>query len=231
MTEEQSTRGAGLTNKKVLEAALEVADAEGLQALSFRRVAARLGVTPMALYRYVASKEELLVGVGDLVLSELELPQAPKDEWRDQLRAVARSFRTCLISHPSTVPIFLGRPLFTPAATRTADAMLGLLRRAGFSPEQAVLLYQQVARFVLALVMLETGSGPDASEDERHERLQTARITFERLPPTEYPHLVEAAPFLVSSYKADSAFESGLDFLIAGLDGLRPRRGKADASG
>ena len=227
VTQEQPTRGAGLTREKVLAAALELADAEGLETLSFRRLATVFGVTPMALYRYVAGKEELLVGVGDLVLSQLELPQAPEDEWRDQLRAVARSFRTCLTSHPSAIPIFLGRALFTPAATRTADAILGSLRRAGFPPEQAVLLYQQVARFVLALVMLETGARPDASEDERRERMQMARITFETLPPGEYPHLVEAAPFLTSSYDADEAFESGLDLLIAGLDRLRPQSGDA----
>src|SRR5262249_2707929 len=105
----------------------------------------------------------------------------------------------------------LSRPLFTPAGMRTADALLGLFRLAGFSTEQAVLRYQQVPRYLLALVMLETGSGPELSGEERRERARVARITFETLPPDQYPHLVEAAPELAFPFDPERAFESGLD--------------------
>jgi len=97
------------------------------------------------------------------------------------------------------VSIFLSRPLFTPAGLRTADA-LGLFRDAGFSAEQAVLLYQQVARYLLALVMLGTGSGHELTAEERRERARVARITFETLPADQYPNLIEAAPELASPY-------------------------------
>jgi TetR/AcrR family tetracycline transcriptional repressor len=184
----------------------------------------------MALYRYVANKEALLEGLGDLVLGQIELPQAQKADWRRELRAAARSFRAHLIAHPAALPIFLTRPLFTPAATRTAEAMLGLLRGAGFPPEQAVLLYQQLVRFLLALVMLETGSGPGLSDDERREKERVARITLETLPPDEYPHLVEAAPHLAGRYDPERAFEAGLDLLVAGIERLRPRKGSRPSS-
>ena len=224
MADEKTTRGAGLARAKVLAAALEIADAEGLDALTFRRLAARLDVTPMALYRYVANKEALLDGLGDIVLSELELPK--QGDWDTQLRSVARSFRACLTAHPAAIPIFLSRPLFTPAATRTADAMLGIFSRAGFAPEQAVLLYPQFARFLIALVMVENESGADSVEDESTDEMRGARETLETLSPDEYPHLIEAAPLLMRPPPPDAAFESGLDLLIAGLDGLRPTTGK-----
>jgi hypothetical protein len=178
----------------------------------------------MALYRYVESKEALLDGVGDLVLSMLELPNSQAGDWREQLRATARSYRSLLVAHPAAVPIFLSRPLFTPAGMRTADALLGLFRRAGFSTEQAVLRYQQVARYLLALVMLETGSGPELSAEERRERARLARITFETLPPDQYPHLVEAAPELAFPFDPERAFESGLDLLLAGLEHMLTAR-------
>ncbi len=167
------------------------------------------------------SKEALLDGIGDLVLSKLELPNPHTGDWREQLRAAAHSFRSQLVAHPAAVPIFLSRPLFTPAGMRTADALLGLFRRAGFSTEEAVLRYQQVARYLLALVTLETGSGPELTAEEREERARVARITFETLPPDKYPHLVEAAPELASPYDPERAFESGLDLLLAGLERMQ----------
>jgi TetR/AcrR family transcriptional regulator, tetracycline repressor protein len=222
MTEEKKIRGVALSREKVLAAALAIADADGLDALSFRRLASDLGVTPMAFYRYVDDKEALLGGIADLVLSKLELPEPRTGDWREQLREVARSLRSLLVAHPAAVPIFLSRPLVTPAGIRAADAVLGLFLRAGFSPEQAVLLYRQFTRFLLALLMLETEGGPELTPEQRREQARLARITFETLPPEEFPHLVEAAPQFAAPHDPERAFESGLDLLIAGLEGLRP---------
>jgi AcrR family transcriptional regulator len=222
MADEASVRGAGLNREKVLAAALAIADAEGLEALSFRRLATHFDVTPMALYRYVESKEALLDGIGDLVLSKLVVPTSQAGDWREQLRATAHSLRSQLVAHPAAVPVFLSRPLLTPAGMRTADALIGLFRHAGFSAEQAVLRYQQVARFLLALIVLETNSGPNLSADERRERARVGRITFETLPSGRFPHLVEAAPHLASPYDPERAFESGLDLLLAGLEHMLP---------
>jgi AcrR family transcriptional regulator len=217
---EQRGRGAGLSREKVLAAALAIADAEGLDALSFRRLAGHFDVTPMALYRYVESKEALLDGLGDLVLRELELPDDSTTDWREALRAVARSFRRLLIAHPAAVTIFLRRPLFTPAGMRAADAVLGVFRRADFPLEQAVLLYQQFVRFLLALVMLETERGPELTAEEQRERERVMHLTFGTLSSQEYPNLVAAAPHVAAPYQPTHFFESGLDLLIAGLDRL-----------
>jgi AcrR family transcriptional regulator len=208
----------------VLTTALEIADAEGLDAVSFRRISAQLRVTPMALYRYVESKEALLDGLADRVLAQLDLPPSRTGDWRPQLRTAAHSFRRLLIRHPSVVPIFFSRALFTPAAIRTADSLLGLLRRAGFKPAEAVLRYQQVVRFLLALVMLELESSSSASESERREKERIVRITLETLPRDKFPNLVEAAPYLGGSVDAEEAFDAGLDLLIAGLQRGLPRK-------
>lgn len=216
---ERRQRGAGLDRGKVLSAALEIADAEGLDALSFRRLAAHFGVTPMALYRYVENKDALLDGIGDLVLGELQVPDpSGLGDWREDLRAVARSFRALLLEHPAAAPIFYSRPLFTPAALRTVEAMLGLLARAGFSPDEAVLRYQQVVRFLLSLVMLETSADPDVAVTDRDELERVKRLTFETLPRDRYPNLVAAAAYLATSPDPAQSFESGLELIVAGLE-------------
>ena len=219
MAEGRKVRGAGLSRDKVLAAALAIADAEGLDALSFRRLASDLGVTPMALYRYVDDKEALLDALGDLVLSEL--PEPPTGDWHKQLRAMARAFRAVLVAHAAIVPIFQSRPLLGPAGLRSANAVLGVFRRAGFSPEQAVLVYRQFVRFLLALIMLETETGPDLTPEQWREQARLARITFETLPPDEFPYLVEAAPHFAAPHNPGRAFETGLDLFIAGLEQRR----------
>jgi AcrR family transcriptional regulator len=219
MTERRRGRGAGLDREKVLEAALALANGDGLDAVSFRRLGARLGVTPMALYRYVRDKDELLDGIADLVLAELELPDEGGD-WRTALRAIARSFRSVLAAHPAVLPIVTSRPLFTPAGLRAANAALGVFRGAGFELGQAVLLYAQFVRLVLALVSLEAGSGKALGDDERRARAARTRLLLETLPADVYPHLVAAAP-LTEPYDPDRAFEAGLDLLIAGIEHAR----------
>jgi AcrR family transcriptional regulator len=212
-------RGAGLSRERVLAAALAVADADGLDALSFRRLAGDLGVTPMALYRYVESKEALLDGIADLVLDEL--PEPPAGDWRDQLRALARAFRAALVAHPALVPVFQSRPLVGPAGLRSANAGLGVFRGAGFPPGQAVLVYRQFVRFLLALITLETEAGADLTPEQWREQARLARITFETLPPEEFPHLVEAAPHFAAPHDPGRAFEAGLDLLVAGIEQRR----------
>jgi AcrR family transcriptional regulator len=213
-----SSGRVGLSRGQVLAAALATADAEGLGALSVRGLAARLGVTPMALYRHVDGKGALLDGIADLVLGELELPAEGPGDWRDRLRETARSLRAALVRHPAAAALLADRPLFTPAGARVADRMLGLFRGAGFSPERSALLYQQVARYLLALLLLETGGGPRLAAGERRERARSARAALRAFGADEYPHLAEAAPHLAAPYDPERAFESALDLLVAGLE-------------
>jgi AcrR family transcriptional regulator len=144
---------ARLTRDDVLDAGIELGDELGLEAVSLRAVAAELGVTPMALYRHVESKDDLLDGVADLLYAELDLPDGDEDWW-DALAGLARSTRRVLLAHPWAVPLF-ARPLAGPHAVALGDGLIETLRRAGFTAAQASELHEQLSGMVFALVALE----------------------------------------------------------------------------
>ena len=100
----------GLNRRTVVETALVIADEEGLGALTLRRLGSRLGVTPVALYRYVESKEDLLDAVADHVLGLIVIPN-DRIPWQEFLRRLARSAHTVLLQHPRTAPLYSARPL------------------------------------------------------------------------------------------------------------------------
>ena len=141
---------ARLDLESVVDCALALADDHGLDSVSLRRVANRLDVTPMALYRYVAGKEELLDALADRLYAELELP-AGNDDWWEELARLGRSTRRLLLAHPWAAPLF-ARPLAGPHARALDQAMQNGFRRAGFSAAEARELHDQLSNMVFALV-------------------------------------------------------------------------------
>ena len=208
-----------LNRELIVATSLGLADEEGLPALTLRRVARELGVTPMALYRYVASKDDLLDGVGDEVLGLIELPSAGSS-WQEQLRAVACSYRALLTRHPAALELVMTRTLVTPNALRVADGVLGILRRAGFDIEDAAAIYGQVARSLLALVFVETSARRQREGVGAEERARDVRLRLEALPVDEFEHVVAAAPHLGAPADWNRSFERGLDLLIGGVEAL-----------
>jgi AcrR family transcriptional regulator len=142
---------ARLTRDDVLGAGLELAAEFGLDAVSIRRVAERLGVTPMALYRHVASKDDLLDGMADVLYGELRLPGDAAADWWEALAALARSTRALLLGHPWAVPLF-SRPIAGPNGEALTTALQRTLRGAGFGAAEANELHHQLANIVFALV-------------------------------------------------------------------------------
>jgi AcrR family transcriptional regulator len=161
---------ARLDRGSVLRAGLELADQSGLGAVTLRRLADRLGVTPMALYRHVADKGDLLNGMADLLYAELDVPE-PEPDWWPGLAALARSVRRVLLAHPATAPLF-SRPLAGAHSVRLGEALLGTLRRAGFDPAEAEELHEQLSEMVFALVRPELHPGPERrpGQDAAFER-------------------------------------------------------------
>ena len=149
---------ARLDRGAIVEAALRLAQARGLGAVTLRGVSAALGVTPMALYRHVA-------GMADALYAELELPD-DADGWWDALAALARSTRRVLLAHPWAVPLF-ARPLRGPNAVRLGEALLATFRRAGFSAREAAELHGQLTNMVFALVVPELAGRSNAAAFER----------------------------------------------------------------
>jgi AcrR family transcriptional regulator len=149
---------ARLDRDAVLQAGLALADEAGLAAVTLRRLADRLAVTPMALYRHVAGKDDLLDGMADLLYAELDVPE-PTGGWWEELAALARSTRRVLLAHPSAAPLF-SRPLAGPSSLRLGDALLETLQRAGFYPAEAEELHDQLSGMFFALVVPELHPGP-----------------------------------------------------------------------
>lgn len=156
---------ARLDRTSIVGAALELAETRGLDAVTLRAVAAALGVTPMALYRYVAGKDDLLDGMADVLYAELELPDEA-DDWWNGLLALGRSTRRVLLERPWAVPLF-ARPLAGPNAVRLGDCLLATFRRAGFSAREANELHDQLTNMVFALIVPELAGRPNAAAFER----------------------------------------------------------------
>ena len=159
---------SNLSRDSIVAAALRIADEEGLERASFRRIAEELGVTPMALYRHVENKDDLLDGMADRIYAGLAVPEADGDWWAE-LVALARSTRQALLRHPSAVTLF-ARPLPGPHGQRLADALLATLRRAGFDEGEAAELHEQLTQMVFALIVPDIGQSRTRARASAFER-------------------------------------------------------------
>jgi AcrR family transcriptional regulator len=140
----------------VLTATLELADEKGLAAVSMRAVADRLGVTPMALYRHVGDKQQLLDGLVERVLQEVRLPD-PALPCAGRLDAMARSLRATARRHPDVFPLLLRRPAVTPGAVRVRDEVYAALRGAGVPEADVGRTERMLSTFVLGFAASEAG--------------------------------------------------------------------------
>lgn len=206
---------APLTKERALEAAVALADAQGLEGLTMRRLASALGVEAMSLYHHLPGKDAVLDGMVDLVFAEVELPVVG-GAWREVMRARMSSMRAALVRHPWALRILESRA--TPGALTLAhhDAMLGCLRAAGFPLELAGHAYSVLDSYLYGFVHTEV-TLPFRGEAETFE---VARGIFERLPPGAFPHLVEFAQgrVLQPGYDYADEFPVGLELILEGLE-------------
>ena len=140
----------------MLEASLALADELGLAAVTMQAVADRLGVTPMALYRHVDNKADLLDGLVERILLEVPLPD-PGAAWADRLAALARGTRKAALRHPDVFPLLLQRAAATPGARRTREVVYGALREAGLAEVDVVQIERVLATVVLGFAASEAG--------------------------------------------------------------------------
>jgi AcrR family transcriptional regulator len=216
-------RRSGLTRAEVLSAALALVDADGIEALTMRRLGKALGRDPMRLYRHAASKDALLDGVVESVLSELPLPVVPEGgDWEEALRRTAHAFRALALAHPHVVSLMVTRPLATPLALRPLgtlrplEALLDLLIGAGFDGRGALHAYRLYIGFLYGHVlneMQERVQDPEESDD-------LLRLGLHRLPLREFPRLRALAGEL-AGYDGERELDEGLDIILAGLRSQR----------
>ena len=215
-------RRTGLSRADVLSAALALVDADGVEALSMRRLGTALGRDPMRLYRHASSKEDLLDGTVEFALSELPVPAVPEGgDWEEALRRGAHAFRALALAHPNLVPLMVTRPLSTPLAMRPLgtlrplEALLDLFIEAGFDGCGALHAYRLYIGFLYGHVLNELQERVH-DPDERDDLL---RLGLHLLPVREVPRLRALAGEL-AAYDGERELDEGLDIVLAGL---RPR--------
>jgi len=207
-----------LSRQRVLRAAVALADRGGVGSLSMRKLAQELGVEAMSLYHHVANKDDILDGIVDVVFSEIDLPSGDAD-WRAAMRQRAVSARQALRRHPWATALMESRSTPGPANLRHHDAVLGILRNAGFSVELAAHAYSLLDAYIYGFALQET-SLPFSTPEETSEVAQTIMAEF---PAEELPHLTETAVehVLQPGYDYGNEYAFGLDLILDGLDRTR----------
>jgi AcrR family transcriptional regulator len=204
-----------LSRDRVLEAAIRVADRGGVAAITMRRVAQELGVEAMSLYHHVPNKDAILDGVVDAVFAAIELP-TEGDDWRDAIRARASSARAVLSRHSWALGLMDSRRNPGPATLRHHNAVLGVLREAGFTLAMAVHAVSLIDSYIGGFVLQEANL-PVTTRDD------VEQVAGNILPSDELPYLTEVIVdhALKSGYDYASEFGYGLDLI---LDALEARR-------
>lgn len=213
-----STGRTALSTERVLTAALQILDADGLHALSMRRLAHSLDREAMTLYRYARNKAALLDGVVELVVGQLHVdPDAP--DWRAELQQLARAFRHLCLAHPSVVALLATRPEATPLGLRPSSTMrlledfLQLLIQAGFTPADALHAYRLYFGFLNGHALAERQEHADKPEETE----DLLRLTLHRLPPEQYPQLrTLTAEF--GRYDGAAQLDQGIQMMLSGLE-------------
>lgn len=216
-----------LSRDAVIERALALADAEGLDAVTIRRLGQEFGVTPMALYWHVKNKEELLDAMGDRLFAGIVMDLPAAMAWHARLRATVESLVAALRAHPAATPLAFRRVLACEEGRDLTEFVLGILRDAGFDVTQAADVARHAMQTAVMLVANEAGAEPAAAE-VRQALLDTKRKAIASLPPQRYRRLVEAAAALTDCEDADGYYRFGIDLFIAGVRAQRAaaRRGR-----
>jgi AcrR family transcriptional regulator len=197
-----------LNRERIHQGALRIVDAEGLDGLSMRRLAAELGVRAPSLYGHVASKDDLLHSVANEVMDQVDVSAFDSGDWQQGLKVWARSYRAALARHPNLVPFLAYGPARREASLRAADAVHGGLVGAGWPPRYATMIGASTKYLVVGAAM---GSFSRGFEDD-------VQIYVDR-----YPNLVDAPSLRQHADEIDAdSFELALDAFLAGLAALHP---------
>lgn len=203
-----------LTPERVITAAVTLADKQGVEALSMRKLGQKLGVEAMSLYNHVANKDELLDGMVDAVIAEIKLPSGKN--WKRAMRKRAQSAREVLHRHPWAIRLLESRKNPGPATFRYFDSIIGCLREGGFSIAMAAHAFSVIDSYLYGFVLQEVKMPFDTPE----ELQDLATDIMQQMPIDEYPHFAELTikHVLKPGYSYAKEFEFGLDLILNGLE-------------
>jgi len=210
-----------LTKAAVVDRALQLADADGLEALTIRKLATDLGVTPMALYWHFHSKDELLEGLAERLWSEIDANVDRAAPWSSQLQHLLESLVRVLRAHPAGSGLLMHSEKQTEAAINATEITLEILRSAGFDPVVASEIARSALWTGIMLVMSEPGvKWLAADADVRTEWQRKKQVEYQSLPPAKYPRLVECAVPMTACDDPELHYQLGVSVFIAGLEAL-----------
>ena len=213
-----------LTRERVLHAALDLADERGIDALSMRELGRYLGVDAMSLYNHVDNKDDLLNGIVDLVVGEIDLPPDEVD-WSDAMRTRALCAQAAFTRHPWASQLMDSRTSSGPERLRYFDWVIGTLRRAGFSVDVALHAFSAIDSYVYGFARQQANvSGDEPSSPEAAQEL------LAEIPTDQFPHLTEVITHYIrhGGYDPDTDFDFGLNLILDSLQRLLDEPTKPD---
>jgi AcrR family transcriptional regulator len=201
-------RPRSLTDAQVASAALTVIDRDGLSGLSMRTVAKQLEVSTMALYRYVADREELEQLVVELVLGAVDTtPPSADIPWRERIEVLVLRLRDTVGAHPAVVPLTLTHRHASPGVLRWSETVLGILTEAGIEGDRRVVALRGLLAYVIGAIQLEH-LGPLSGQ---------GTVAISELPAGSFPYMAETARY-AAGVDADQEFRGGLAMVLRGMD-------------
>lgn len=211
MSRATQSRGR-LTRERILHAALELADAKGVDSLTMRELARALGFEAMALYRHVANKDEILDGILDLVWSEIE-PAAASADWAGAIRRSAISVHEALDRHPWATRLWTSAAGIRPARLEFMESLLARLEDAGFSDDSYYHAYHVLDAYIIGYSLWLAGHSLSA------EQVALVETALQEVPFDKYPRISKHKDQHASEgpHRDVSAFEIGLDLVLNGL--------------
>jgi AcrR family transcriptional regulator len=201
-----------LSRDAVLKAARRIADDEGLERLTMRRLSAEVGVMPNALYTYFVDKDVLLAGLLDDLLGEIETPDLAGRDWRGGVVEIMDSSRRLVLAHPQLATMFLSRQSVGPNAARLGEITFRLLRQGGLEGERAVEAFRVLLIYTLGFAAFQA----PRQQSDASDRTARGRAALGELEPVRYPELRDVAE-LLAKHPTDENFRTGLRWLIDGM--------------
>jgi AcrR family transcriptional regulator len=229
---EQTGGRPGLTREAIVARALEIGTADGLEAVSLRRVAQDLGVTPMALYRYVRDKQDLINAMTEAVLEDIETTVGVRPEmtWTERMRLAVENYKQQMDARPLAIPLSIaytgeGPPFFW----KFLEELLAILLDAGFGRREAIVLIRMMSNLVAGYLLLFEQGAPTEGTRPDPDQLDLMRRHFAlaqmSLPRDEFPNLVESAEDTAEVWLTDPNqwWPNTVDLIIFGLERMLER--------
>jgi TetR/AcrR family transcriptional regulator, tetracycline repressor protein len=212
-----------LSREAIVSCAIGLADDEGLEAVTIRRLAQLQGVTPMAMYWHFNDKDSLLDGISESLLAAVKLPEPSDRPWNEQLYDILAAFVEAIRPHPAVAELAMRRMLTSEPGLALAEQALALLCGAGLTAERAA----EVGSFALFATITMVTSQPgrpwtEPDDEAREQMFRHKRATIDALDPARYPHVRAAAPALVRCAEPDEYYAMNLRVLVHGIGALLP---------